>query len=315
MFAHQVIEDLERMNPKYQCTLESMSKLIRNAQKFHLGRIDNLHCNTGSVLNFKGLRLPYPVCWIDFFAGTDDNADEFERGHHVLIPKRGMIVSQNIKIVNSPIKICIFNCYGNDSIFHKRWVPNVFTYIIYSSECLNMEVGFAPHAANESKDSILQKMNKINHSEHSLVQTLLTFNDEALYESINKNMYNEILYGDSQDISTLSTFLNILTCKNIGTETVLAPDKLNRKRIKQGKQPLFSYHTLVIKPVGKRQESIPRHLWENRVHLQRGHFKTYTDEKPLFGHITGRFWWQPHVRGRNKDGVVMKDYEVRHEQK
>ena len=36
-----------------------------------------------------------------------------------------------------------------------------------------------------------------------------------------------------------------------------------------------------------------------------------SEEKPLFGKLTGRFWWEHHVRGSADDGVVVKDYEVR----
>lgn len=116
---------------------------------------------------------------------------------------------------------------------------------------------------------------------------------------------------DKNDLAVFANALMLLGCTNIGTEKHAPPVALNKKRQKAGKQPLLTYHTLVLKPVGRHQESIPRHLWNNCIHLMRGHFKTYTDEKPLFGRITGRFWWQPAVRGKNKDGVVMKDYEVR----
>jgi hypothetical protein len=49
----------------------------------------------------------------------------------------------------------------------------------------------------------------------------------------------------------------------------------------------------------------------NRVHLCHGHFKNYTEGNPLFGKYTGRYWWQPFVRGNKKKGVVMKDYLVK----
>lgn len=116
---------------------------------------------------------------------------------------------------------------------------------------------------------------------------------------------------DYKIISLFLYSLLLLNCKNIITKKIVAPDKLNQKRKKKGRQELFSYHTLLIKPIGKKQESIPKRLWDNRIHLCRGHFKTYTKEKPLFGHIIGRFWWQPVVRGKNKKGIVLKDYEVR----
>jgi hypothetical protein len=143
--------------------------------------------------------------------------------------------------------------------------------------------------------------------------------------SESEDWYKKVFTGDPTDpdydkeaieewVKWIGTAVNmsllLLDCKNIATEKVHPPEKLNRKRRMLKKQPLFTYHTLVIKPTGKRQESIPKHLWENRIHLCRGHFKTYTKEKPLFGHITGRYWWQPSVRGRNREGIVMKDYQV-----
>lgn len=112
------------------------------------------------------------------------------------------------------------------------------------------------------------------------------------------------------DLGVVDITLKLLNCRNIVTENNIPPQALNKKRIKKGKQPLFTFKTLVVKPTGKKQKSIPKHLWENRIHLCRGHFKTYTEKAPLFGKYVGRYWWQPSVRGRNKKGVVMKDYEV-----
>ncbi|MFA5391955.1 MAG: hypothetical protein WC331_11105 [Candidatus Omnitrophota bacterium] len=115
-------------------------------------------------------------------------------------------------------------------------------------------------------------------------------------------------------LSALNCFLLVLNCKNITTEKIPAPDPLNKKRRKAGKQELFDYHVLnVVVPSKKRdyrEASTP--LSHNRVHLCRGHFKEYTAEHPLFGHYTGLYWWQPHVRGQNKDGIVMKGYNVKH---
>jgi hypothetical protein len=42
----------------------------------------------------------------------------------------------------------------------------------------------------------------------------------------------------------------------------------------------------------------------------RGHFKQYTAERPLFGRFTGLYWWQPHLAGKAKDRVVVKDYRI-----
>ena len=112
-------------------------------------------------------------------------------------------------------------------------------------------------------------------------------------------------------LSILNLCLLTLNCKNIGTETTPAPVKLNNKRKKKGKLPIFSYKTLVLKPFGKKQEALAeKGLWNNRIHLAMGHWRTYTKDRPMFGKYPGRFWIPAHVRGRNRDGVVMKDYKV-----
>ena len=137
----------------------------------------------------------------------------------------------------------------------------------------------------------------------------VTVNDpEASEETISKlhNLADAILN------ITLATAM-LLNCKNITTEKIPAPEALNKKRRKSGKQELFDYHVLnVVVPSEKRDyQEATTPLSHNRVHLCRGHFKEYTAEHPLFGHYTGLYWWQPHVRGQNKDGVVIKDYNVK----
>jgi hypothetical protein len=46
------------------------------------------------------------------------------------------------------------------------------------------------------------------------------------------------------------------------------------------------------------------------LHICRGHFKNF-DDKPLFGKLTGTYWWQPHVRGTAEAGIVEKDYRIK----
>lgn len=44
------------------------------------------------------------------------------------------------------------------------------------------------------------------------------------------------------------------------------------------------------------------------AHHVRGHFKTYTDEAPLFGKLTGTYWVSPHMRGDHAHGTVLQEY-------
>jgi len=130
------------------------------------------------------------------------------------------------------------------------------------------------------------------------------------FEFIEQTERTIIQHDLQAGLNSFAIMLKLLNCINIGVKTIDPPNKLNAKRKRAGKMPMFSYKTLVLKPIGIRQQSIPQHLWNNRIHLQRGHTKTYTEKAPLFGKYAGTYWWQPHARGQNKNGIVMKDYRV-----
>jgi len=112
--------------------------------------------------------------------------------------------------------------------------------------------------------------------------------------------------------SRLFALSKIISCKNISAETIKPPEKVNKKRIKNGKLPLYSYHVLNISPFGSKKNGQTNEQSSNlhRLHFCRGHFKEYTAEKPLFGRITGLYWWQPTLRGNKDLGFVDKDYNV-----
>ena len=81
--------------------------------------------------------------------------------------------------------------------------------------------------------------------------------------------------------------------------------------MKSGAGPLVKYHVLRVK-AGVKQitEDSSNNTGEHvAIHLVRGHFKTYTKDKPLLGRAVGTFWWQPHVAGK-APRIVYKDYEV-----
>ena len=127
---------------------------------------------------------------------------------------------------------------------------------------------------------------------------------------------NELPFNsDPTALLTLAVFestLLFLNCKNVVVNIVNPPEKLNKKRLRKGKLPIFTYRTLhlpshsVLKS-GEKQESLGNH---NRIHLCRGHFKVYTEDRPLMGRHVGMYYWEPYVRGQNKKGVIVKDYHL-----
>jgi len=95
-----------------------------------------------------------------------------------------------------------------------------------------------------------------------------------------------------------------LRCKNVGLRTEAAPDALNRKRARSGKQPFFSYHVLEI---SERRDPAEDDLGGShaspRVHLRRGHIRKHP--------AAGSIWVNACVVGNKALGMVVKDYKVK----
>jgi len=106
----------------------------------------------------------------------------------------------------------------------------------------------------------------------------------------------------------VSAFLSALNCNNVSSVENKPPEKLQKKRAKRGKTPLFSYWTLHLDAPGNKQQkpgetNDPTRKRPPRLHLRRGHIRQY---KP------GQFTWvNPCVVGDKKAGMVNKDYYVR----
>lgn len=113
--------------------------------------------------------------------------------------------------------------------------------------------------------------------------------------------------------------LTLMHCKNVTLDRVTAPLPLSNKKSKRRKQieerrkhPAFERHTVVIRDrkgrvvqAGQRLQGAAKGL-----HWVRGHFHTYTPDRPLFGNpkLHGRFWVPAHISGLNPERVIESDY-------
>lgn len=107
-------------------------------------------------------------------------------------------------------------------------------------------------------------------------------------------------------------------CKNVEiVDGSMAEGALRKKQEKKLGVPLTRYKELIIDP----SMSEKRYVGHDRpsdgekthksLHIVRGHFATYTDDKKLFGRHTGTFWKPAHMRGSEEIGTVYKDYRVK----
>lgn len=106
--------------------------------------------------------------------------------------------------------------------------------------------------------------------------------------------------------------VSLMNCRNVSVEHVAGAPQ-TRKRRKRG-TPSQDHH--VIRLPGRPSPANPAAARESAgdpmpFHLVRGHFKTFTDDAPLFGKRVGTYWWGWQTRGKSENGVVTKHYETR----
>lgn len=120
-------------------------------------------------------------------------------------------------------------------------------------------------------------------------------------------------------IGVIKGAISLMHVKNVTLEDY-DPNKhisrqVRRARERKGLGPLIEYKILHIKPYGrqpKRPTAGRKTGIKQAVHTTRGHFKTFTPDRPAFGKPwgVGTFWVGPHVRGNPEFGLVMKDYHI-----
>jgi hypothetical protein len=62
----------------------------------------------------------------------------------------------------------------------------------------------------------------------------------------------------------------------------------------------------ILRSEGRANETGIKHA----LHICRGHFRTYTPDKPLFGKVTGTIFVPMHARGSAQEGIVVQNYKV-----
>lgn len=122
--------------------------------------------------------------------------------------------------------------------------------------------------------------------------------------------------GDYDPFADLLPFmfsLSLSHCKNVSTIEQPVPAAVAKKRVRRG-LPYFTYRVLDIKPVqsAARSKSASEGSESQRaMHVVRGHMKHYTADRPLFGKLTGSYWWHMHRAGSMEAGVADKSYRVK----
>lgn len=103
-------------------------------------------------------------------------------------------------------------------------------------------------------------------------------------------------------------------CKNVNLVERL-PKRHEQREAKRRGEQILKYHEIVIDPNRSYATNATSESTDNKpsrsLHIARGHFAHYTEDRKLFGKYAGTFWVPAHVRGRAENGVVASTYKVK----
>ena len=110
--------------------------------------------------------------------------------------------------------------------------------------------------------------------------------------------------------------VSLTHCRNVEAAEINPDPRAAKRWAKKGRPPLSRYQVLdvgAMTTVLDREGEATAKGLGHALHICRGHFKTFSEDAPLFGRVSGMFWWADQVRGNREHGEVVKDYAVHHD--
>lgn len=106
--------------------------------------------------------------------------------------------------------------------------------------------------------------------------------------------------------------LSLMHCRNVKTELSNYQPKARHRRHSDRNRPPIEYHVITL-PTPRRNNNgggQGEATGTVKLHAARGHFKTYTAEKPLMGQHVGTYYWGWQMRGNPTKGEILSSYKV-----
>lgn len=299
--------------------------MLQRAMKFMLpagGRI--LDDEDYSPNKFDLLNLPFPVCALEFEAGDDR-----------FVPESGLAESnKRIALAFDPHALSaeltrlFVRLIGDSRVFDRLpkkalCVAAVFEVStqsvpgrmwVGSTGCVAIDLeNDRPRPTNtEELDEAfllaIDPQRRKKPTRHALTAVAYPFVSRMLSAGLtDRSEMDKIVLVDTVDeISVAYNFLAALNCSNVGHQKLPASAKLNAKRVRNGRMPLFDYHVLDIEVIsGSRPESKPGMGGAHsspRTHLRRGHIRRLESRS---------IWINATVVNPGHSPMLNKDYRIR----
>ena len=152
----------------------------------------------------------------------------------------------------------------------------------------------------------------VNFADFSSIDAMgeLVYDSAKLYEHMATR--DDVMAGLNSQIVPAYLTLGWLNCRNVTTENVRPDTRIADKRERRGQPRGLDYKRIVLDEGTRRALTVNRDAERNgkRLHIVRGHIKHYSLERPLFGKLTGNYWWHQQMRGDAGLGRINHEYHV-----
>jgi len=331
-FRKQLKEAKDSTRSRFSLGLDNTKILVNHmldTQNFHMGSDNMLETINDLTQRMKegqeafigeaafDVKLPFDLCWFDYLDSNMLEKFFGERFKGVSV-KVGMLVGR----VNPedpkdyPEIISIIPCFSYGPT--KSWsLCGTVLYVKVGALFNRKELtDIYNHCCPAIEDTIGNKRLLNQHIESGLQSNYLSMptidfwtHDADDHTKIWRDLGEAI---GNHAVSTLNIFLMLLNCQNVITETIHKKKKDKRKSIP--KSEVYKILKFKVKKASKRREYDEQDEQLNEtimpLHICKGHPKTYTEDRPLFGKYVGRWWWTGQVRGDPEKGILIKDYQA-----
>ena len=318
-----IVPKLRKQMPKSARQIERVANLVEHSVKFALPNCAELvDVSRITESHFDMLRLPYPVVILEIPWKIAD-AKLIESGHMQETPSTRRIVIAWDEEHAKEVGLC--PPAGEPGV----WVSALYYQDEVDAWQLAPLAAFLPRINTVIPPRELAARAKGSESDQLVLQTLLseglatehsravelTYRPilpefcEAMVEQMGIATAMARLQLDVRDeVCALWEFAMTVNCVNVRQETIEPSPALNRKRIKNGKLPFFSYKVLQLPAepaqglrAGKVQLEGDRS--GPRMHLRRGHPRRLPTGKMTYVRAA--------IIGSSQKGLVEKSYEIR----
>ena len=143
------------------------------------------------------------------------------------------------------------------------------------------------------------------------ITSMVHSGESLLYRfAMNAGQPELVMHEIRAAFNPIAMAIGLMNCRNIESEDRVTKPVTKRKHRKRITTPGTEYKVIRLPGApSNRVDGKVEISGSTRYHTVRGHFKTYTEEKPLYGKLTGTWWWAPSVRGKKENGEIISTYK------